>query len=187
MPDMLRSMRFFTLTAVVATISLVAACANDAMAPAEVEFGKGATNDPSTAESGLLQCKPQPYAADSAWIGPKGGTIKIGHNEFTVPKGALDEPTLITMELPSDTVKTVRFSPEGLTFNPGALPELKLDYKGCAKEKKGKGKGKDDDKVKLVYTTEQLEILEVLPSADDALNEDVQTHLKHFSRYAVYY
>jgi hypothetical protein len=192
---MLRSTRFHTLAAVVATITLVAACANDATAPTAIESDKGASTETGigasggtgVSPSGFLRCTAQPYAADSAWIGPKGGEIKIGKNEFKVPKGALDELTLITMELPSDTVKSVRFGPEGLTFNPGAWPELKLDYKGCEKEKKGKGKGKGEDKVRLVYTTEQLEVIQILPSADDELNENVQTHLKHFSRYAVYY
>jgi hypothetical protein len=176
MPDMLRSIRFPALITMVAAAAVLAACANDATAPSEVEFGKGATTNPDT---GLVRCKPQPYAVKSALIGPDGGAIKIGHNEFKVPQGALNETVLITMELPSDTVKSVRFSPEGLSFNPAALPELKLDYKGCPK---GTGKG-----AKVVYTTEQLQVIEVLPSSDDALNEEVDANLEHFSRYAVYY
>ena len=88
----------------------------------------------------FLVCTAQPYAAGSAWIGPNGGEIKVGKTEFKVPKGALNSLTMITMELPSDTVKSVRFSPEGLAFNPGAWPELKLDYKGCPKQS-NKGKG----------------------------------------------
>ena len=79
----------------------------------------------------FLVCAAQPYAAGSAWIGPNGGEIKVGKNEFKVPQGALDAPTFITMEVPSDTIRSVRFGPEGLTFKSGALPELKLDYEGC--------------------------------------------------------
>jgi hypothetical protein len=177
---MLGSTRFFTLASVLTTAGLVLACASDPMAPIDIEAKKsGSVEQPSAAEHGLLQCTPQPYAADSAWIGPKGGEIKIGKNKFTVPKGALDATTLITMELPSDTVKSVRFGPEGLTFNAGALPKLKLDYKNC---EKSKGK-----KASIVYVTEQLEVIEVLPSADDNVNDDVHSEVEHFSRYAVYY
>jgi hypothetical protein len=189
MPDMVRSTRFYTLAAVVTTIGLVAACASDPLAPGEIEAKKastqGAGGSPwsSPSEHGLLKCTPQPYAADSAWIGPEGGTIKIGKNKFTVPEGALTQPTLITMELPSDTVVSARFSPEGLTFHADARPKLKLDYKSC-----GKVKGK----VSIVYTTEDLDVLQVLPSQQgdqdgDSENDDVDSDLDHFSRYAVYY
>jgi hypothetical protein len=138
-------------------------------------------------QAALLVCTPQPHLMKSAWIGPKGGEIKVGKSEFKVPSGALDVSTLITMELPADSVRSVRFSPEGLTFKSGRWPELKLDYAGCPKPKKNKGKGGGGDKVKVAYVTEQLEILQVLPSADDSVNTDVQAKLKHFSRYAITY
>jgi hypothetical protein len=184
------SARRFHVFSTVLAVGLFAACATDATGPSpNIEIGSGAgTNDsmPEGPAPAFLVCAAQPYAADSAWIGPNGGEIKLGKTEFKVPRGALHELTLITMELPSDTIKSVRFSPEGLTFNPVALPELKLDYKGCPKQS-NKGKGNAGDKVKVVYVTEQLEVINALTSLDDDLTETVQTNLKHFSRYAITY
>ncbi len=154
---------------------------------ADTTASPGDTTSSGRPAPAFLVCTAQPYAANSAWIGPKGGEIKVGKNEFKVPKGALNQLTLITMEVPSDTVKSVRFSPEGLTFNPGKWPELKLDYNNCPKQPKNKGKGKGEDKVRVGYVTEDLEVIQQLPSADDEFNEAVQTHLKHFSRYAITY
>lgn len=134
----------------------------------------------------FLVCAAQPYAAGSAWIGPNGGEIKVGKNEFKVPQGALDAPTFITMEVPSDTIRSVRFGPEGLTFKSGALPELKLDYEGCPKQDNS-GKGNAEDRAKVVYVSENLEILQVLPTVDDSLNQDVHANVEHFSRYAIAY
>ncbi|MEP6574791.1 MAG: hypothetical protein ABJD11_18980, partial [Gemmatimonadota bacterium] len=74
--------------------------------------------------------------------------------------------------------RTVRFSPEGLLFNPAHLPSLKLDTKGCALPKKG-------SEAKVAYVNETLHILNLLPSVIDSLAGTTDAHLKHFSRYAV--
>jgi hypothetical protein len=175
---MMRSTKFFSLTAAVATLALVAACATDATGPSE-EVEAGVVSTVSLAQQGLLRCIPRPYASASALIGPLGGEIKVGKNEFKVPRGALFVPTLITMQLPSDTVNSVRFSPEGLVFNPLALPDLKLDYKNCLLPKGAKPR--------VVFTTETLRVLESLPSTSDSTTGLVDARLKHFSRYAITY
>ncbi len=171
---MLTSIRFFTLTALLAAVGFGAACTGEATGPSEMK--------PVLINlqplHGLLQCTPQLFASGSALIGPNGGEIKVGKNKFTVPKGALSKLTLITMQVPTDAVRSVRFLPEGLVFNAGAQPRLKLDYKGCSKSK---------TPMKVAYTTEQLKVLEVLPSATDSVNATVDAPIKHFSRYAVYY
>jgi hypothetical protein len=175
---MLRTRRFFTLASVLATLGLVAACASDATGPSqEVEAGAGSTTP--LAQQGLLRCTQRPYASGRALIGPLGGEINVGKNQFKVPRGSLLVPTLVTMELPSDTVNSVRFLPEGLTFMSTALPELKLDYKNCRLPK--------GMKPKVVYTTEALRVIETLPSASDSTTATVAAHLKHFSRYAITY
>ena len=149
-----------------------------------VDTSSSPVDTSGAAPAAFLVCTAQPAAAGSAWIGAGGGEIKVGANEFKVPEGALDSLTFITMEVPSDTIRSVRFGPEGLTFKPGALPELKLDYKGCPKQDH---KGKGGDQAKVVYVSENLEILQVLPTADDSLNEDVHANVEHFSRYAISY
>lgn len=126
----------------------------------------------------ITRCEPQPYAIAIALIGPKGGDIKAGRHEFKVPEGALSGPTLITMESLADTIHSVRFSPAGLTFNAGHLPELKMDYGGCENPPKGRS-------WRIVYITDVLDILEVLPKILNPLGGGAGAQLSHFSRYAV--
>ena len=69
---------------------------------------------------------------------------------------------------------SVRFSPEGLEFEKAAT--LTLNYKNCENVKTPKA---------VVYTTEELRILEVLRSLDLRKAETVTAPIDHFSRYAV--
>jgi len=127
--------------------------------------------------SGLAVCNRQRYATVSSRIGPNGGKLKVGGHEFEVPRGALSSPVMITMTAVADNVHSVRFAPEGLVFNAGSLPSLKLDYDGC--------RIPHGAKWRIAYVTESLQILDLLGSVDDPLNTDVDGHIKHFSRYAV--
>ena len=66
--------------------------------------------------------------------------------------------------------------------NPNARPKLTLDYKSCGVK----------GKVSIVYISDDLQILQQLPSQQgdqngDFQDEDVNSDLNHFSRYAVYY
>jgi hypothetical protein len=160
--------------------AVIVGCAQDATGPSDIDALKGPSPISTVAQQGLLRCTPRRYAVARALIGPRGGEIKIGHNEFKVPRNSLTIPTLITMELPSDTVNSVRFSPEGLIFNPRAQPELKLDFANCAKLPHG-------FKPKVAYTTESLRIIETLQSSVDSTSGSVGADLKHFSRYAISY
>jgi len=128
--------------------------------------------------SGLLACNPLPYAADSALIGPSGGTLAIGPHTLTVPAGALASPVLITAEAPVGTVNSVRFGPEGLQFAAGKPAALTLSYANCPLLGSLLPK-------RIAYTTDLLSILSYVTSADDLLNRRVSGSLQHFSRYAV--
>ena len=134
-------------------------------------LGKGAL-------SPLLTCKPQPYAADTALIGPAGGTLVIGPHRLVIPAGALGHPVLITADAPVGTVVSVRFKPEGLKFAPGHPAQLTLDYHSCPLVRNLIPK-------RIAYTTESLDILSFLLSVDDLLHWRVSGKVEHFSRYAV--
>jgi hypothetical protein len=122
----------------------------------------------------LLTCSPQPYAITSTTIGPKGGTIKVGTHQLDIPKGALEHTVKITAEQIRGSTNSVRFSPEGLHFDTPA--ELTMSYENCALVLLQK---------KIVYTTENLKILEVLSSLDLFKKKTVSAPIDHFSRYAV--
>lgn len=125
----------------------------------------------------LLTCTPQPFAANQAWIGPNGGTLRLGANTLVVPRGALTRTILIRGEVPTDPVASVRFSPEGLEFERSVY--LTLSYQHC-----NLIAGLLTPK-RIAYTSERLRILEFVPTVDNILARKVTGQLDHFSRYAV--
>lgn len=125
---------------------------------------------------GLLRCTPLPYARNSAVIGPQGGTLQIGQYSLRVPAGALAQPVAITGEQLSDTVNSVRFSPEGLQFAHSA--SLTMTYANCSLLGRILPK-------RIAYTSDDLQILSYLLSLDNLLSKTVTGQVNHFSRYAV--
>ena len=126
----------------------------------------------------LLYCSPLPSATTTQVIGSAGGTITVGPHTLIIPAGAVSQPVAITAEAPSDSVRSVRLLPEGLTFAPGKPARLTLSYSGCSLLGTLSLK-------RVAYTTDQLELLQLLPSIDDVLHRRVSAQLEHFSRYAV--
>ena len=124
----------------------------------------------------LLTCSPQPYAVTSKTVGPDGGVVAVGRHWLAIPQGALSHSVTITAEQMPGKTNSVRFSPEGLQFQKRAA--LTLNYENCALVLLQK---------KIVYTSEKLEILEVLRSLDLFRSKSVTAPIDHFSRYAVAY
>ena len=126
--------------------------------------------------TGLLTCQEQRYEATTQTVGSKGGTIRVGKHTLTIPKGALRKNVKIKAEQLRGPTNSVRFSPEGLQFEKPAT--LSLDYKNCQDVKTPKA---------VVYTTEELKVLEVLRSLDLLKKRTIEAPIDHFSRYAVAY
>jgi hypothetical protein len=124
----------------------------------------------------VLVCELQPYASATAEIGRAGGQITVGNHSLKIPERALSKPVVITMEQVEGTANSVRFSPEGLQFERPAV--LTLSYKGCPIIRHWK---------RIVYTDEQLNILEPTLSYDFSSSRQVKGLIYHFSRYAVAY
>ncbi len=124
--------------------------------------------------TGLLTCEEQKYAVTYQTVGPKGGTIKVGKHTLAIPKGALRKSVRIKAEQMRGPTNSVRFSPHGLEFEKPAT--LSLDYKNCENTETPKA---------VVYTTEELEIQEVLRSLDLLRQRTVTAPIDHFSRYAI--
>jgi len=124
----------------------------------------------------LLTCARQPYAQTTAVIGPTGGQIVVGAHKLVIPAGALPAPVRITAEQVSGTVNSVRFAPEGLKFAKPAT--LTMSYGNCLLTPLRK---------QVVYTNEQLKILDVMTSFDLRPTRSVTGLINHFSRYAVAY
>ncbi len=146
----------------------------------------------------LAQCQPQPYAVVVQTVGPRGGTLRAGSHSLVIPQGALSKNTVITMEAPVATHAQVELRPHGLVFSSTAKPTLTLSYKNCEEPASlgtalGVGDDDDDDEVsrvvpmKIVYTDDLLNILEVLKSQDQRDSKRVISRLDHFSSYVVAY
>ena len=126
----------------------------------------------------LLQCTPQPFAADTEVVGAAGGVIRMGRHQLVIPAGALSSPVRIIGSAPVDHVVSVEFQPEGLQFNPQHLPQLTLDYSACPLVPTLLPK-------RIAYTDGNLNILSYLLSIDNLLQRRVSGQVHHFSRYAV--
>jgi hypothetical protein len=124
----------------------------------------------------LLTCSPQPYATTTRTVGPNGGFIPVGSHWLAIPHGALSEEVTITAEQMQGRTNSVRFSPEGLQFQRRAV--LTMNYDNCLLVLLRK---------KIVYTTEDLKVLEVLGSLDLFRMKSVSAPIDHFSRYAIAY
>jgi hypothetical protein len=125
----------------------------------------------------LMRCEPRDYSADVAIIGPNGGTLHVGPHELVIPKGALDHEELITAEAPTSSLVDVRFQPEGLHFSADA--QLKLSYKDCVRPTSAD--------LFVAYLGQGNQILELPPSRDQKIDDDVEADIGHFSRYAIAY
>lgn len=167
-----RLTRVFPIIASLLSAALFVACADEATAPSVPQFAEVRTQ-PAV----ITRCKPQPYASNSGWIGPKGGILRAGKHRLWVPAGALSEATWITMETPSGSLNRVVFGPEGLTFNDRYPAHLVMSYQNC-EVSPGAGQG-------IAYVNESLSIIEVTASDDNQSSLTVDAKLLHFSDYVL--
>jgi hypothetical protein len=178
--------RLFSVLALVALMAAGVSCSTDRMTgppsspPGTPEFGllnNGGILGTGVG-TGLLACTPLPAASASQAIGPQGGTITVGPHSLVVPPGALGATVVITASAPSGTVNSVQLYPQGLKFAVGKPAILTLSYANCSVLGSLLPKH-------IAYTTDLLQILQLLPSLDDLLGKKVSAPLEHFSRYAV--
>jgi len=126
--------------------------------------------------TGLLSCSEQAYDLEYETIGPWGGSVRVGSHLLVVPRGALSQWVRIKAEQIPGSTNSVRFSPEGLKFSKPAT--LTLSYENCQDVALPKA---------VIYTTESLELIEILFSVDLTRWKKVTAPIDHFSRYAVAY
>ena len=124
----------------------------------------------------VLECEPQPYTADVQIVGPDGALFHVGPHFFWIPKGALAEKTVITVEMPVSTHAELDFAPHGLHFGTSVLL---LNYKACDL---GKSKSRS-----IAYTDDAYNILENPASFDWQNFSMVRAGINHFSHYVVAY
>jgi hypothetical protein len=124
----------------------------------------------------VLECEPQPYEADVQIVGPDGGLFHVGPHFFWIPKGALAERTVITVEMPVSTHAELDFAPHGLHFGTSVIL---LSYRDCNLER--------SKTRSVVYTDDAYKILESPASFDWKNYSTVRAGINHFSHYVVAY
>jgi hypothetical protein len=169
----MKSSRLISMFLVAALVGATMSCAADSDS-ADHSFGPSFK---SGSQKKLAKCAVLGYAYAGSTIGPRGGTISAGKHSLVIPAGALTRSVFISITMNRDTTANVSLQPEGLQFAPGKPATLTLDYKHCSIV----------NPVQVAYTTEQLQIIQLLPSIDNKSRKNVSTSLQHFSRYAVAY
>jgi hypothetical protein len=165
----------------IAAIAALVACGTDEVVSTSPRFGASPARPQSElfgesvmAPGRVVACTQREAAADSALIGPAGGTLRVGNNELVVPPGALAEPVIVRGEIPADTIASIRLLPEGLVFRKAA--GLVLDTTGCADP---------GDAAKILYLDDAGTVLEEIEAFYSPWWKRVAAPISHFSRYAL--
>ncbi len=137
-------------------------------------------------KSGLVPCA-QAYDSVTQVIGPKGGYFAVGPHYVFVDSLALSDTVSITAVAPADTVRWVRFRPDGLVFRTtvdGWSALLYTNYKDCGVSL--------SDTLRIAQVTDSLGILGYLQtyvkSKKNPWSQGTQFVvglLNHFSNYAI--
>jgi hypothetical protein len=175
--------------ALLAALAATSSCTDPA--PLGVpDFRKGGRwQDGSTNGTGLLACS-QTYDSVTQVVGPAGGFILVGSHILWVDTMALAEPVRITAVAPADTVRWVRFEPDGLQFRTnraGWSAVLFTSFKDCGVP--------TAEALRIAQVTDELQIMEYLTPAAIWIkvrrnawsqgNQYIAGVLNHFSQYAV--
>jgi hypothetical protein len=156
--------------------------------PAFQRGGKWVTE--VTGKSGLVSCS-QKYDSVTQVIGPAGGLIAVGRHVLWVDSMALSDTVRITAVAPADTVRWVRFQPDGLQFRTngaGWSAVLYTNFKDCGVP--------TAETVRIAQVTDSLHVIGFLARPDSTWikvrkrswsngNQYVAGVLHHFSQYAV--
>ena len=123
----------------------------------------------------------------SAVIGPAGGSISIGELgfRFTVPAGALSEPTNVTVTAVAGSIVAYEFAPHGLRFDERATFSQELRYTGLTSVLGVLMRGAYFESRDDLFPDGTAEVSELIPTRLDILPLRVRFPVKHFSGYIV--
>ncbi len=172
-----------------AAIAAIVSCADPS--PTGVPaFQRGGKLQPQPTGTGLVACG-QTYDSVTQVIGPAGGLIAVGNHFLWVDTMALSDTVSITAVAPADTVRWVRFKPDGLQFRTNGAGWSALVYtsfKDCGVP--------TADTLRIAQVNDSLEVIGYLAPPDSTWikvrkkwwsqgQQYVAGVLHHFSQYAV--
>ncbi|TMJ04664.1 MAG: hypothetical protein E6H01_04090 [Bacillati bacterium ANGP1] len=172
--------------AVVGLVVAAIVCACDRLPTAATPLLAARSGSGPSKKSGLVSCG-QTYDSVTQLIGRKGGGFAVGPHYLFVDSLALSDTVRITAVAPSDTVRWVRFRPDGLVFQPtgdGWSALLYTNYTDCGVS--------TSDTLRVAQVSDALSILGYLQSYSKIKKnlwsqgqQYVVGLLQHFSNYAV--
>jgi len=152
-------------------------------------FRRGGRGEGSTYGTGLLACS-QTYDSVTQVVGPAGGFIVVGSHILWVDTMALADTVRITAVAPADTMRWVRFQPDGLQFRTngaGWSAVLFTSFKDCGVP--------TAEALLIAQITDSLQVIRYLDPASVWIrvrknawsqgNQYIAGVLRHFSQYAV--
>src|SRR5881296_2171724 len=162
-----------------------------AVDPATPALLAAVSKPPSGGSGSLVVCSKLPYDSVTQVIGPAGGVIAVGRHFLWVDSMALSDTVSITAVAPADTVRWVRFRPDGLRFRTngaGWSALLYTSFKDCGVPTR--------DTLRIAQVTDSLAVIRYLATPDSTWikvrkkawskgNQYVAGVLHHFSQYAV--
>jgi hypothetical protein len=172
-----------------AAIAAALSCANPS--PTGVPaFQRGGRWNGQGKGAGLVSCS-QTYDSVTQVIGPAGGLLAVGHHYLWVDSMALSDTVSITAVAPEDTVRWVRFQPDGLQFRTngaGWSAVLATTYADCGLP--------TVDTLRIAQVTDSLKVIRYLGAPDSTWIQSTRKRgvrqiqyvagvLRHFSQYAV--
>jgi len=154
------------------------------------DFQKGGRWKGQSRGSSLVACS-QTYDSVTQVVGPAGGLIHVGHHYLWVDSAALAGPVSITAVAPADTVRWVRFEPDGLQFRTngaGWSAVLATVFSDCGVP--------TVDTLRIAQVTDSLKVIHYLGAPDSTWIKSTRKRgvreiqyvagvLRHFSQYAV--
>jgi hypothetical protein len=172
-----------------AAIGVAASCA-DPSPMGVAAFQRGGRWSGQSKSPGLVACA-QTYDSVTKVIGPAGGLIAVGHHYLWVDSAALADTVSITAVAPADTVRWVRFQPDGLQFRTngaGRSAVLATTFSDCGVP--------TVDTLRIAQVTDSLKVIRYLGAPDSIWIQSTKKRgvsqiqyvagvLHHFSQYAV--
>jgi hypothetical protein len=201
--------RSFLFLALIAGALVAAASCADPSPTGVASFAKGGrwgtrgTGQPNKS-GGLVACM-QTYDSVTQVVGPMGGLIAVGNHYLWIDSLTLRDTVSITAVAPADTVRWVRFSPDGLQFDENRDEDGDGDGDGAGD---GDGYGAiiytdfsdcgspTTDSLRIAQLTDSLKVIRYLQAPDSTWikvrknawsnsSQYVAGVLHHFSQYGV--
>ena len=167
-----RTLSFRLFSSAAAILILAAGCSDQNPTASQLETGYNAVALPAA------ELAPSFSRAGGVrkLVGPDGGEIRVGRVAISFPKGALAEPTMISVS-PAVNNLAVTFGPHGLHFPAGSEPTLTFSYQGIGNV--------PEHQLTVLYMSEAGLILEELPATVDTREGTATRRLAHFSQYVL--